>query len=281
MKPILKWAGGKHRIREKIFGQFPSQIKNYWEPFLGSASLALEVYQRTNANLFLSDINNDLIYFYQHVKDKNELLRTQILELKTIFGLSDWLDAYLNFRRQFNASPVGSLERSALFYFLNKTSFNGLTRYNSKGKFNVPFGKRDFIPDTEEICRFGSFLNDKRVHICHRDYLAIAPEAGDMVYLDPPYHPLNKTSSFTSYHTNDWNESNELELKEFCDKLTNQKTFFIVSNNDVEFMRNLFAGYEFVSLEVRKSVGAKKETRKLSGEIFILNALQVQNPPVG
>ncbi len=269
MKPILKWAGGKNKLRQIILSKILS-FNNYWEPFVGSASVALEIYETKKCDIFLSDINNDLIEFYKFVKISYNEFIDAILDIKNKFNSSlQKKELYLDFRDKFNSST--GAERSVLFYFLNKTSFNGLTRYNSSGKFNVPFGNRDFSIEIENLEQFSKFLNSPRVHLCQSKYASISPQKFDFVYLDPPYHPITQTSSFTSYHSEDWTDSDEILLRKFCDSLNEKQVQFVLSNNDVTFIRDLFSGYTMLSLEVRKSVGAKKETRKKSSELLIFN----------
>lgn len=275
MKPVLKWAGGKHKISQKIV-DVVGDFNNYWEPFAGSASVALEIFSRKKCEIFLSDINDDLVNFYKCLKESYIDFVFEILKVQDEFIKSgDKLETYLRFREEFNSS-VEKDKRSVLFYFLNKTSFNGLTRYNSKGKFNVPFGKRSFSVDLPALEKFSEFLNSSRVHLSNGEFCNIVPERFDFVYLDPPYHPLNVTSSFTSYHAVNWNEASERALKAFCDELHKKQVQFVLSNNDVEFIRVLFSEYEISTLDVRKSVGAKKETRKKSPELLIFSKIDLQ-----
>ncbi len=276
MKPILKWAGGKTKIRDIICNKV-SNFNDYWEPFCGSAAVALKIYETKDCNIFLNDINDDLINFYNLIKTFPENCIVQLAKIQEEFNSSlNKRESYILLRNKFNLTNTSSLERGVLFYFLNKTSFNGLTRYNSSGGFNVPFGNRDFSVDFESLKRFSEFLNSSRVHLSHDSYTVICPQKFDFVYLDPPYHPINTTSNFTSYHTSNWSDDDELCLKSLCDCWNKDQIQFVLSNNDVEFIRNLFAEYEFSTLDVRKSVGAKKETRKKTPELLIFNKIALQ-----
>jgi len=273
LKPIFKWAGGKHRISEWIFDKFPATFTHYWEMFAGGAAVSLYVYEHSDVQIYLNDANEDLIYFYEVLKTKQDELLDCIKEIHKIFQSStDKRVSYNYYRDQFNELDKTNVCRLAIFYFLNKTSFNGLTRYNSKGEFNVPWGQRDFFPDYEDLINFNKFLNDSRVHLRSSDYLCLLPNDEDMlnhvVYLDPPYHPISVTSSFTSYYKK-WGDEDEVELRKFCDRLIKNGVVLFLSNNDVPFIRDLFKGYIFYTLEVTKSVGAKKETRKKSKEVLI------------
>lgn len=275
MKPILKWAGGKNKLKKLILEKILS-FNNYWEPFAGSASVALEVFEIKKCDIFLSDINDDLIEFYKFVRTSYKDFISSVLDIKSKFNASfDKKEQYLELRDKFN-SATGA-ERSTLFYFLNKTSFNGLTRYNSSGKFNVPFGQREFSVDVEGIKQFSDFLNSSRVHLSQYKYELISPQKFDFVYLDPPYHPMTETSNFTSYHSENWTNQDEISLKLFCDNLNKNQVQFVLSNNDVKFIRDLFSEYTVCNLEVRKSVGAKKETRKKSSELLIFNNNHLTN----
>lgn len=270
LKPVLKWAGGKYKIREKILDKFPERFASYWEPFMGGASIATEIYKTTQAHIFVSDVNDDLTNFYTHLRDNTQDLIDVIKRIHDKFNTGDKKHNYYVYREAFNKAEAGH-SRSALFYFLNKTSFNGLTRYNAKGGYNVPYGKRDFSMDIEKLTEFAFFLQSKRVFLTQRSFEQISPNEGDLVYFDPPYHPINETSSFTSYQQNPWNEETERSLKRFCDSLNAENVHFILSNNDVPFIRDLFAGYNFNELDVRKSVGAHADTRKHTAEVLITN----------
>lgn len=272
IKPVLKWVGGKSKLREVIYSSSPKHFINYYEPFLGGASFALEIFAQKNCNLFLRDINPDPINLYLNIKNNYERLVFLLNEIKKDFIEGDRLKVYNVYRDIFNESSTDSLVRSAIFYFLNKTSFNGVVRYNSKGGFNVPFGKRDFNIEEDKILEFKQFASSERVCFEQGNYQDISPKKYDFVYLDPPYHPISITSNFTGYHNDSgWNQEKEEQLKLFCDTLTSDGVYFILSNNDVPFIRDLFKQYKFTSVDVTKSVGAKSETRKKSPEVLIKN----------
>lgn len=265
-KPVLKWAGGKNKISEIILSLFPSKINNYFEPFLGGGAISLKVFKYFECKLFLSDNNKDLIDFYKSFYRYQDLY-TEISKIQKEFNGTK--ENYIELRNEFNMRN-SDIRKSAIFYFLNKTSFNGLVRYNSKGKYNVPFGKRDFKIEKEKLFKFSQFVKNNRINIQNVDFKEIKPCNKDLVYLDPPYHPLNKTSSFTSY-SKGWNETNEMELYYICNKWNEKNIKFILSNNDVPFIRNLFKHYKIKELLATKCIGASCKSRRKTSEIIIYN----------
>lgn len=284
MKPILKWLGGKSKLAEAIYDKFPKNFNNYWEPFLGSGSLALHVFQNTDCNLFLSDCSPSLMNFYKVLRNDRERvhLYSNLIEITKKFNekkdyskttLEEQEKIYYEYREEYNTLEISTIRKSAIFYFLNKTSFNGVMRYNSKGGYNVPFGKRSIFLDLNLLEGFAQFLRSPRVEIYESDFRNSDPRQGDVVYLDPPYHPLTETANFGKYNSEGWSDQDEKEMREKCDLWSRSGAFIVLSNHDVPWIRALFAGYDFWELEVRRSVGASSTTRKKVPEVLITKGL--------
>jgi DNA adenine methylase len=235
--PILKWAGGKSKITEIIVDWLPPNYNNYYEPFFGGGAIGLRLYQ-PDKNFYLSDVNKDLINFYLEIKNNCQQVIEDLKAIAEKFNNSDdKLYLYKHYKDSFNET-----RKPYLFYFLNKTSFNGLTRYNSKNEYNVPYGKRNFSYNADELLNLSEFLNKENVFIQECDFRNIKPQEKDLIYCDPPYHPLSETSNFTSY-CGKWSEKDETDLASICKIWNEQGSYFMLSNNDVPFIRELFKDF--------------------------------------
>lgn len=263
--PVLKWAGGKSKISEIIVDYMPKNYGNYYEPFFGGGAIGMKIYDEER-KFNLSDINSDLIKFYEEIKNNYSQVIENLRNMKEIFNISENKESLFNeYKKEFNISRDASL-----FYFLNKTGFNGLVRYNSKNEYNIPYGKRDFNYDEEKLLKLSEYFNKENIFVNNCDFRNISPQENDLIYLDPPYHPLSTTSSFTAY-CGKWTEKDEVEMAEKCQMWNENGIYFMLSNNNVDFIRNLFKGFNIVELSVTKSVGASKETRKKTSEVLIFN----------
>ena len=173
----------------------------------------------------INDINPDLTTCYKVVRDNPSSLVESLKEVqKNYYALeSENLRKhyYLRMREEFNTKVLDPIRNTTLFFFLNRTCFNGLYRVNKSGLFNVPFGRYE----TPMICDPNTIYTDsellKRVDIMTGDYQATLSHAkgNTLFYFDPPYRPLNNTSSFNDYTKESFNDIAQCRLKEFCDKV--------------------------------------------------------------
>jgi len=192
--PVLKWAGGKRSLATSIIKLFPLDYRDrrYHEPFFGGGALFFKIRPRSGS---INDVNPDLMNFYRVVRDDPEDLISQAKN----YTYDE--EIYYNLRDRFNRRGIPAVERAALMLYLNKTSYNGLYRVNSRGEFNVPFGTYSnptIVP--EEKIRFASRLL-RNVDILNEDfsYVSRCANEGNLCYLDPPYQPVGGTANFTSY----------------------------------------------------------------------------------
>ena len=273
MKAVLKWMGGKSRQCDFIWDKCPPTFNDYWEPFVGGASFALHIYENSDATMHLSDINGDLISFYNALGRDPGLLNylRKLEKLCKEIDSEEWRsEKYYELRKVFNESG-SSLMRDGIFYFLNKTCFNGVMRYNASGGFNVPYGKRSFNVDEKGILEFREFVRDKRANFGVKPFWKIQPQAGDLVYLDPPFNPISETANFTGYHSTKWGVKQEARLRVCCDEWTEKGVHILMSNNSTAFIRSLFKGFHFYEQQVKKLVGAKSSWRNTVVEVLISN----------
>ena len=275
MKPLLKWAGGKRHIAEELFSYFPSDWNKgvYFEPFFGGGAVFLHIKPE---NAIISDFNAKLTNFYEQVKNDVDFLYESILEIATNFDSQENENKtayFMSLRRRFNENQNNDIESASLLYALNKLCFNGLYRENSKGFFNVPFGQKKKFPEVtkNDFLEVSELLQKTQIKTADfADVLALA-ESGDFVYLDPPYIPIDATSSFTSYHAEGFSLKDQERLSALMTELQNRSIRAICSNSDTEITRNIYGSHKLNMINAPRMVGAKSSSRGLISELVITN----------
>ena len=276
MKPVIKWVGGKTQLLKELKEIIIPALKEdsyYYEPFCGGAALALDLEHK---NTILNDLNSELINMYRVIRDNSEEL---ISELKR-FQNSHNTEFYYHIRnldRTDALSKMSDVVKAARTIYLNKTCFNGLYRVNSKGQFNSPIGRTSSgkTPDIvqEDLIReMSKFLKTVQFHNGdYKDCLATTKN-GDVVFFDPPYDQDESISSdgFVGYQKEGWTRKDLEELKTVCDELSTKGVKVVLTNNDTEFVRKLFAGYNFREVEVKRSINRDGNKRK-GKELIIYN----------
>mgnify|MGYP001619926225 CR=1 FL=1 len=267
---FIKWAGGKTQLLSQYAKLYPKEFNRYFEPFLGSGAVFFHIKQKFKPKqCFISDINEDLINTFKAVKEQPEELIKLLKEHKA----KDNSKEYFNQQRErFNTIKAG-LEKAALFIYINKTCFNGLYRVNAEGKFNVPFGKypNPAILQEEKIRQASKLLQD--VNISESNFSDIVREVreGDFIYFDPPYFPLSKTSSFTSYQKGIFLEDEQRELARIFGELHKKGCFVMLSNSDTPFIRQLYEGFNIVTVKARRAINCIGTKRGKINEIVVTN----------
>ena len=289
-KPFVKWVGGKTQLLEDIKRSLPpnfAQTKNvvYVEPFVGGGAVLFWIMQQFSniQKAVINDINPHLITTYRVVqRQPNELIEhLKILQNEYIpLSEEDRKNYYLRKREVFNEMPISEIERAALFIFLNRTCFNGLYRVNSKGKFNVPHGRYT----NPKICDEDTILADSRilqkVEIMCGDFAKTITYASpeSLFYFDPPYKPLSKTSSFNSYAKEEFDDSEQIRLRDFCHQISEHKAHFILSNSDVKskdendsFFDDIYHRYYIRRVMATRMVNANPDKRGKLSELMVSN----------
>lgn len=273
-KPFLKWAGGKQQLLEQYDPLFPSKIERYFEPFLGGGAVYFHLWNKKiiTGDTFLFDNNKELVNVYQVVKSRvNELM-----ELLAIHQAKHNKDYYYKVRAiDRDQKHLSNIELAARTIYLNKTCFNGLYRVNSKGHFNVPMGsyKNPTILNPDVLKAASIAL--KNATIEYRDFRTIIdvvrPE--DFVYFDPPYDPISKTSSFTSYTAGNFGDDDQRGLASIFEKLTKKRCRCMLSNSYTPFVIELYKNPDFRIETVRanRAINSKGDSRGQIKEALILN----------
>jgi len=271
LKPILKWAGGKRQILPYLLQYIPKNFNNYYEPFAGGLALLIELYNQGRIKkAIISDTNKDLINLYEIIKEKPYELISAIEEIRFKNNKDDYYQA----RKLFNSlEPHKNVSRAALLLYLNRHGYNGLYRVNSKGEFNVPFGRYNnpSLPDEDNIIKFHEML--KSCEILNLDFedAVTSAQRSDFIYFDPPYMPLNETSYFTDYTSGGFSEQDQKRLASVFKKLSIKEVFVMQSNSNNEFIRQLYAEYNIVEIEARRNINSNASKRGSVKELIILN----------
>jgi DNA adenine methylase len=295
-KPFLKWAGGKTQLITEIAKSLPYEITNkkftYVEPFVGSGAILfwmLENFPKLEKAV-INDINADLINTYKIIASKPKELISILEILQNEFHLLEGNEDnkklyYYQKRELYNTRKEEQSGQAALFIFLNRTCFNGLYRVNSKNLFNVPMGgyKKPTICDKENIFAVSNAL--QKVEILCGDYEETLHRSNknSLFYFDPPYKPLSETSSFNSYAKDEFNDSEQIRLKDFCSKLESLNHTWILSNSDVKgkvendnFFDDLYSDFNIQRVDARRSINANPKKRGKLTELLITNQTNSQ-----
>lgn len=276
-RPFLKWVGGKGQLLDKLAPavQQAGPFKRYHEPFVGGGALFFELCRRRmlpRAYSRLSDNNDRLMVAYRGVQQDVDGVIALLKEHKARHGE----DYYYAMRAEV---PDGETARAARIIYLNKTCFNGLFRENSRGIFNVPVGryKNPLICDVENLRAVSEAL--QRVKLDTAPFTSVLKEAkeGDLVYFDPPYHPVSKTANFTAYAKGGFGEEEQRELARTCAELGERGVKVILSNSYTSFITGLYgdvcsdAGFTVHKVAANRMVNSRADRRGPVDEALLRN----------
>lgn len=290
-RPFLKWAGGKTQLIDEIEKVLPKDIINkkftYIEPFVGSGAILFWMLERfpKMEKAVINDINEDLINTYKIIASKPKeiisILNDLQLDFHALENREDEKKVYYYEKRElYNTRNTEKSMQAALFIFLNRTCFNGLYRVNKNNGFNVPMGsyKKPTICDDKNILAVSEAL--QKVEILCGDFENTINKANknSFFYFDPPYKPLSNTSSFNSYAKDDFNDLEQIRLKDFCNKIDILGYDWILSNSDVKgkdtndnFFDELYANFSIERVKAKRSINANPDKRGQLNELLITN----------
>ena len=291
-RPFLKWAGGKSQLLNQLGAYLPQQISEepftYIEPFVGGGAMLFYMLQHfcNIRKAVINDVNEDLILTYRIIKDDVEALITNLDKYeKDYLAITDQegrSQIFYEVRERYNQHLGDSIERASQLIFLNKTCFNGRYRVNRRGQFNVPFGKyaNPTICNAKLLRADSQLLQSAQVVISQGDYAQTVQHIDSLtfVYLDPPYRPLDATSSFTAYAKGDFNDDDQRALAAFCHQLSERGCFWMESNADCSaknpndtFFEDLYADYKIERVYASRFINANPEKRGKLTELLIKN----------
>lgn len=293
IKPFVKWAGGKGQLLSEIRNIYPADlgigIKKYAEPFVGGGAVLFDILSNYEMDdVYISDVNAELVNAYRIIRDDvNELIQllTEIEDEYLPMNHEARKMYYYEKRDRYNKLKVDgdsivNLEIAALFVFLNRTCFNGLYRVNRKNLFNVPIGsyKNPTICDADNLAAISKAL--KKVTIVYGDYRKSRNfiDGDTFVYFDPPYRPLNATSSFTSYTENEFDDVAQRQLAEYVQELDMIGARIIVSNSDPKnidpndkFFDDLYSHQKINRVSASRMINSNADSRGKINELLISN----------
>lgn len=263
-KPFVKWAGGKNGLINSLTSFIPKNFNSYFEPFVGGGALFFYLKNLNILNskkIYLNDKNTELINAYKQIKiNPNKLLEE--LEILKNNHNKEYFYKIRNLDRDFDFYSLSEVFRAARFIYLNKTCFNGLCRYNAKGNFNTPMGsyKNPKIYDKDLIFSVHEVL--KNVSITNKDFEVVSLKAkkGDFIYFDPPYYPLNKTSSFVSY-TDNFSANEQIRLYKLFKMLDCEGIKVLQSNSNTDFIKELYKDFEIIEVISKRAINCKGDKR--------------------
>ncbi len=295
-KPFLKWAGGKTQLIGEIEKSLPRELVKskftYIEPFVGSGAILFWILNNypNLEKAVINDINEDLINTYKIIASSpRELISIlEILqnEFHTLEGNEDNKKLYYYQKRDlYNKRKVEKCEQAALFIFLNRTCFNGLYRVNRSNLYNVPMGgyKKPTICDKDNILVVSNAL--QKVEILCGDYeeTLYHTNGNTLFYFDPPYKPLSETSNFNSYAKDEFNDIEQIRLKDFCAKLDILNHNWVLSNSDVkgknendDFFDDLYSDFLIKRVDAKRSINSNVDKRGSLKELLITNITRNQ-----
>ena len=293
-KPFVKWAGGKGNLLQKLDALLPTDFDDlenvtYLEPFVGGGAMLFHMLQHHKCikRAVINDINSDLIRCYQLIVKTPEILIERLRNIENNYysvAPKARKELFYAYRDQYNSEEIHPDERAALFVFLNRTCFNGLYRVNAAGNFNVPYGryKEPLICNEELIMADHRLLNSVDLVIRQPgDYKLVRQNLSrnrpNFVYFDPPYRPLYGSSNFKSYSNSPFGDEQQVELKLFCDRLSQRNSQVMLSNSDSKtengdsYFEELYQGYRFERILAPRHINAVPEKRIEQTEVVIRN----------
>lgn len=297
-KPFIKWAGGKGQLLSQLDNHLPKQLDGrsftYVEPFVGGGAMLFHLLNRhlEIRRAIINDINPHLVTAYRVIKERPKELIERLAAIESkYFMLADEESKkafYLDAREIFNEKRLNDVDRAMYLIFLNRTCFNGLYRENSKGKYNVPFGRNlhPTICNAETIIADSEALNRVDVTILNCDFadtINYLDEDGmNFFYFDPPYRPLNATSSFNSYVKEEFDDDEQIRLRDFSRMLDNRGVYWMLSNADCSaknpednFFENIYNDYYINRVFASRAINSNPTKRGKLTELLICNYTQV------
>ena len=277
--PFLKWAGGKAQLLKQLGPLLPLRFGHHVEPFVGGGALFLHLHNlgRLARGAVLSDLNPELMNCYRVVQDEDSLgdlidrLRRHarhVIEPDYFYRVRAW-DRKADFLAKRSA-----VERAARTILLNHTCYNGLYRLNKKGQFNVPYGKWARPPgvfDEANLWACHRALQDVELHEERFEGCLGWARKGDFVYLDPPYHPLSPTASFTTYTGAEFRERDQRRLAEVFKALEERGCLLMLSNSATPLIRRLYDGYRVETVLAARAISCKGSGRGKIEELVVMN----------
>lgn len=269
IKPIIKWVGGKRQLVEQLIQLMPVNYNRYYEPFFGGGALFFALRPYT---AFINDVNSDLMTIYKVIKEYPIELIT-LLEKHKEYNSKDYYYDLRVMDRNGKIDELNDIEKSARLLYMLRVDFNGLYRVNSKGQFNVPYGryKNPNIVNKSTILAISELLNTSDITIRSIDFAKAINgiKANDFVYFDPPYIPVTPTSSFTSYTASGFNYDEQIRLQKLFFNLKERGVYVMLSNSDTDLTRKLYSNANIHTVKANRMINSNAKKRGQVNELII------------
>jgi DNA adenine methylase len=293
VQPILKWAGGKRQILHEIRACLPPEglCKRYHEPFFGGGALFFDTAPHPNGSS-INDVNPRLMNFYRVVRDEPEELIKELKKFRSPEAPPDESEEfnetnrkgkeienyYYQQRELFNNRPNGDefdkIREAARLLYLNRTCYNGLYRENQSGEFNVPIGSHSSPnwKQTTRIIHASEVLQGVEIENEDFEYVRDLAKEGDLVYCDPPYRPVSRTSSFVEYSSDSFGPDQQKRLRDMVVNLHERGVYVVVSNSPpIRELYNSYDGLMIHDIGAKRHINSNGEDRGEVGEIIVTN----------
>ena len=271
-KPFVKWAGGKRQILDKLIKYVPEDFNTYYEPFVGGGALFFELSPK---NAVINDSNEELINVFRCIKDEEKLTKMcNELNHHEANHSEEYYYKIRNIDRDKNKfNRLSDYKRAARTIYLNKACFNGLYRVNSKGEFNVPFGK-ELKVNTYEGQNIGiihAYLNFNNIKILSIDFEEAVKDAkeGDFIYFDPPYD--SDTSTFNSYTEDGFSKDEQIRLSNVFKNLSDRGCYVMLSNHNTILINELYKDFYIHKITAKRNINSNGKKRGKVEEVIITN----------
>ena len=271
-KPFVKWAGGKRQIIDELKKYVPEEYNTYYEPFIGGGALLFELAPK---NAVINDCNEELMNVYNILRNPEKY--GSMCKILNKYEREHSEEFYYEIRNKDRNkgmfSRISDYTRAARTIYLNKACFNGLYRVNSKGEFNVPFGKKDKVNtyDGENLLNVHYYLTNNNVIVDCSDFEASLSTAkeGDFVYIDPPYD--SDTGTFNSYTEGGFGKEEQRRLARVFKELDSKGVKVMLSNHNTILVNELYKDYNIHLIEAKRSINSKGNKRGKVEEVIITN----------
>jgi len=265
---FVKWAGGKKQLLEQFKPLFPEKIERFFDTFIGGGAVSFFVIKNYKPKeIFLSDINEELINTLNVIKNNVESLIQELKKLKASHNKEKFYEV-----RALNTKELSKVERASRFIYLNKTCFNGLYRVNSKGGFNVPFNnaKNPLICPEEDLREISELLQNAKIEVKQFHEIESEVKKNDFIYFDPPYYPL-KRESFTTYTKEAFLEKEQERLAQLFRTLDKKGCKVMLSNSDTKFIKDLYQDYPIKIVKANRMINCDGKGRGKINELVVTN----------
>ncbi len=268
-KPFLKWVGGKRQLILQMNDYFPKEFNKYIEPFVGGGAIFFYLLPET---AILIDVNKELINTYNIIKNNvSELIKS----LKNHKNEKDYYyEVRSKDRNPEEYNKLSDVNKASRTIYLNRCCFNGLYRVNSKGQFNVPFGKYKnpkFCDEENLVAIHKALQNALLINDSFEKCLDFA-EKGDFIYFDPPYVPISSSANFTSYTKGNFGKEDQIRLFNVYKNLDERGCKVMLSNSYSDFILDLYKDYQINILYAKRAINSDGSKRGEIKELLITNS---------